>query len=206
MALPSSRSTTYVAGVSQVKSADLNTIQDMIVAAHAYTPLNAPGQIAAPAGLLAGNNQHVQVQGTGRHLHGSMEVLIPGTLFRGGYFASESRGAEAQLGYMYPALGGGGNYFAGIQLEVGKRILELRMRTDQVGAGTRTFRFRRTTLSSDAVTTIASDTNTGTGDQSIVLSGLTSVIASGSLYWVEYEATDEDDAIKGVVMTYDFPP
>lgn len=186
------------------------TLGSLIVTAAATvgTTLGVTGLITATAGLTAGANTHVTVSGTGLFKHGSVETFLSGLLWRDGFFSSPPTGAVAQKGYMYPSGSGGGIFQAPLTLPVGARVIDLALKlTTDSQAGTRTFNFNRTDLTTNTVTLIATGTTSSiSGERTITLSAINHTILTNTNYWLEFEeVASAVDAIKGVVMHHDQP-
>lgn len=116
MALPTSRNTTY-APLSQVQSADLNDLQDKIVALNNLVTATAQ---AIWTGITLAANQHLTLSGTGKLKHGTQTLSLGAGAFQPNATAMS-----------YTRVGGGMSYgtgaaWSGIKLPIGARISAVR--------------------------------------------------------------------------------
>jgi hypothetical protein len=132
MALPTSRSTTYAA-LSQVKSADLNGIQDAIIAINNFLTAVAQGTYTD---LTLVANKHVTVSGTGAHKRGVRVRKIPiisGQQTSG--TAMTLNGANTDTHDAVQTSATNNKYKIPITVEEGERITLVTMRAQTLNAG-----------------------------------------------------------------------
>lgn len=171
------------------------------------------GLLTALGGVLVGNNQHVQVQGTGKFLHPDRTITIPCSAFRA---TGNGAGTVTVAGIdRLPGLGGfASSVFpfycnAPIYLPTGAR-LKTCTQAYKVGAGGNPMQpgcFRRniTTGTQETVAFGAPD-NSGTVMETQTFdfqSGTYHVVESGWTYFVSVECTGNDNVVGDAHITYD---
>lgn len=144
--------------------------------------LGVTGLITATAGLTAAANQHVTVSGTGVFKHGTKTLSLP-------MQAQTIAGSPGPTGQNNLVAFAGANtcMSAQIPLPVGARILAVRVRIQDSATGpTKAAIKLMSSVDSGAAVTIATSAQSaGSGAyQTLVLSGLTQVLASLTSYWV----------------------
>jgi hypothetical protein len=136
--IPYRRPRTYVAGVSQIKSADLNANFDSWSSLHALltgqsqslwsgvnlaVPLSLATEVQTDISLASG--RHASVAGTGRYKHGIFTKILPSAAFvpsgANAHTVSYSRSRSGVSNV-------NGEFEAPISLPVGKRIREVRVK------------------------------------------------------------------------------
>lgn len=184
MALPISRNTTYVAGVSQVKSADLNDLQDKVIELYADGPhATRTRKVSWSAGA------EDPEQGT-----------VSECWNAGPAYVAASGGGSVRGWYMP------------IALEVGERLLAVRawVRSDNDDLMWMDV-FRSDGDGSTTQLGTTQETSTGAGAQDVMLevSGLTEVVGSGpTAYVVGLTPTSAtgDLRLYHIEIDYDRPP
>ena len=181
MALPESRNTTYAAG-SQVKSADLNDVQDKIIDAYVDGP------------------------------HGDRILLLPaaagqGTVIATGHIYAGIDGVTSSSW----AQGGSGDYVeCPIPLRIGDRIKSVRAFVrDTTAAHTLSLKVRKSTNTNNNSQLGSTATSAGNGaDQTLEVASLTETLATGELVHAlirNDDGTTTTHKIYGVEVTYDRP-
>lgn len=210
MSLPASRNTTYAA-LAQVDSADLNALQDMIIAIGKL--LSAQAQVVFPAvtlaGLLTANagvtlaaNQHVTVSGTGDFKHGDRVLIIPGS-------AANSNGSttyNTTTGAINST--GAATIFFQIPLRVGDRIKSVTYSMQGDGAAdvtsvdVRTFVAATSTAASIGTT---SHTNPAAGFADFTIDVTDTTIAATMSTWIQFVINATGISLAQLRITYDRP-
>jgi hypothetical protein len=141
--------------------------------------------ITASLGLTAAANQHITVSGTGQFKHGTRTRSIAGAAFveNSGATTIYDPGGELRA---TPT-----NAHASIGLDVGKRILAIRVFIKDSATGPTKLTAALFTASSSGVdTSIASVQSAGSGaDQTLALNGLTTTISAGTGYSISVTTT-----------------
>ena len=183
MALPTSRNTSYVAS-DPVKSADLNAVQDCIIAAK-------HGDVILQIGASSGQSDSVPTTATDYwRYYPSLSGAVPNCWLQ---------------------VAAGGSVAFGIGLKIGDRIKSVRgFIRDTTGSHTITMGLTDNSSSADDATQVGStQTSAGNGTaQTLAITGLTTTIVTGHFYSVIFsntDATGTTHAIYGVEVTYDHP-
>ncbi len=216
-----------VAGVSQVKAADLNGAWGALVALYdlltaqvesvfsgAVSLLGAltvggaatiTGLITATAGLTAGANQHVTVSGTGRHKHGDQERTIS---------ASRWQALESVLGgpLITPlrrvSAGGAGNITMDLDMEVGQRLKSITISRKGDGvADISTIDITKTTAAgSDSSVGSGSETNppANWADTTVAVTSPTA-LATGETHTLRLLVSAANIELGNVRIVFDWP-
>lgn len=133
-------------------------------------------------GATAASNQHVTVQGTGRHKHGTMTLSVAPTLFvpRLGANPVNYSNGTGTTGVSAVGL----DAIAPVVLSVGHRIINIRFHVVDNATGTTTVSaFLRSVNSAGADSLVASATSAGNGTaQTLTLSAVNVTIASAVSY------------------------
>jgi hypothetical protein len=185
MALPTSRNTTYVAGVSEVKAADLNDLQDKII--DLYSGKHGDRTLVLPGALAQGT----LFQATGAQWDFS-SILSGGT------------GTDAK--WFNPSSTSAGLVF-GIPLRLGDRIKSVTVYCQDTNTNNLIVNLRKYVPSTGTLITSASSDGTG-AKQTVVMASLTETLTASSFYTVGiYPSTGSivDDEVYGVVVVYDHP-
>ena len=193
----------------QVSSSGVVTFSNTVASAATFS-----GLITASAGVTAAANQHVTVSGTGEYKHGEYAPLQLGASCGGTdadsqwkFFASTGASPSRWAG---GAGGAGVNVSFAIPLRVGDRIKGVRAKIkDTSGSHTVGMLLMRATGAGANTQTGSTQTSAGDGtNQTLTLSGLTSVIAAGDFYNIVIRANDATDTthtIYGVEVDWDRP-
>lgn len=173
------------------------------------------GVVAAQ--LEADTNGDVIVSGTGRYLHGNMQIVIPASAFIPIDPADQTlhEGTAALLGGPGDGVNTFGHWFcdvgavhfwAPIILPVGAHIRGAVATFFGGGvAGTRSFQIRSTETATDTVTLEESNsTASTTGVLALDVGTCDIEMLATSDYWMKVELSG-DDYLKSVLITYDFP-
>ncbi|MGN6103730.1 MAG: hypothetical protein ACTHU0_01370 [Kofleriaceae bacterium] len=178
--IPFRRARTYVpswvdAAGAQLKSDDLNAMQDSWKAMHALLTgqsQNLWGGITLPPDM------HVTVSGAGRFKHGKGTLQLPGQAFK------PSIPSVPWPGYVIGGLNSG-SHVAPIILPLGARLLaariSLRDSSAPVTVQARVNKYVASTDSSSSLATSAASSGTG-AYQTLSVSGLNEAITSGTFY------------------------
>lgn len=229
--IPYRRPRTYVAGTSQVKSADLNANFDAWPALHALLTAQAQSiwngiqlagalavqgaatltggianQVPLTLGAVAAANQHIVVSGSGDYKHGLKTCKVP-------IMAPAAPAASIQRVQMTtPSLG----FNAPInELRIGDRILAIRVSVADSVTGPTTLRARLFSATAGigygAVPGAVSNTSDGSGSpQTLLISALTQTITSGVVYSVSVDnngvGSASNTSIYDIEIDYDRPP
>lgn len=209
--IPYRRATTYVAGISQIKSDDLNTFEDSLTAL--WNLLTGQAQalfngVTLAGGLTLALNQNVTLAGNGTVFLGATGDLKHGT---------RTIGIPIQL----PVANGGNApnvaittaYIVPIALLAGNRILAVRaVIKDSATGPTKLHVSLGSAVASaggGAYTNVASSADSaGTAAvQTLSLAGLTTVVAAGSIYaaMIIYSTGVATCQVYGVEVDYDRP-
>jgi len=194
-------------------SLDLATTLD-VIGNSTVTTLTASGSITANAGVTAGAGQHITVSSTGRFKHGlrtlmmtAVEGLEVGLIGASGVSVGVDGRVAAGAGFINP-------WMMPITLDVGKRVLELRVIVEDSPGNTVEAKFWRTAHNiggSDMSSPVQVGSTAGPTDQSgniqvLTISTLTEVIATGYNYTVEIvSAGGGGVAACAMEIDYDLP-
>lgn len=180
MALPTSRNTTYAAG-SQVKSADLNDLQDKVIDEYTYRKALRTRKVHWSAGI-----QDPEEFGTVL-----WDAVSSGT---SGYIQTNSGG---QLSHWYMP----------IDLEVGQRLRAVRARVRTHNTEWITLSVKR--LNGDGTETVLGTDNSTTGSgviyENVTVTGLTETVVAGShAYFGLIETTSGTSDLRFMHLEYDY--
>lgn len=195
MGLPTTRNTVYAPGV-QIKSVDLNAMQDGIVA-HEATIISHTASIAsltpAVSSLQAGKHgtRQLLISAAAAQPEASNTPTLHGSFLEG-----------AAAWYVNP----GKPLTFPLPLHVGDRVLQVEVLSDGSGqAGTRTLDLMLNTVGSGAAATVvatASSTATGSGWKTFNFAD--TVLGSTGIYSIRHSSPVSGN-VAGIRVTYDHP-
>jgi hypothetical protein len=162
------------------------------------------GLVTASAGVTAAADQHVTVSGTGEFKHGDRIMNIT---VQSGF--GNLAGITNPAGTTYAVSGAAGSdWFMSLPLTVGDRVKSITWHYRR-GAGTHTFQFRATTLSTGADADIGTPPTdaAGTTYTSITQSSINKTLVSTEAYYLRwnFSATSATNLLHAVLVTYDRP-
>lgn len=195
MSLPTSRNTTYAPG-SQVKSDDLNDLQDQFVDLTGGT-FDADIELAEDRNLI--------LSGDGKVRHGVELTPLGAT-------AGREVPGGATLNYstmQWEPTNPGDTVMFPCPIPIGVRALGIEVIGDiTAGAGDRIARLRKQAAADGGNSTVASFTATaGTGWTTYTFTfGTPHILSSGGTYFIEYVIGNASDRLAGINIIWDRPP
>lgn len=192
--LPLSRNRTYANG-DAVQPADLDDLQDQIIALHAA--------LTTAQATIGGLLTDVTDLEAGRH--GNKQLLISAAGALANITDSEVTGnfQVSGLWWYVPAYG---SLIFDLPLRPGDRVRQVDVLSSIVTAGTRTVELVSNTTGADALSVVASATSTATGDGWKVFDIADAVLLSTAVYGVRYSPGPGSAAnVAGIRITYDHP-
>ena len=204
MALPISRNTTYAPG-SQVKSADLNDVQDKIVALETarIALVAADAVLAASVTALKTSDftltsgKHFAISGTGKYKRGAkVRHIHPMS-------GLHSSGTLGVYGWVSGGGGFGHSVLVPLTVDEGERIVQLAARVDPAGGAAMVLRMMKYTDGTESQ--IGTVSSSGSAAQTLTLSGLTETIGGfvTTMYYAQIEAGQSSDAARALLLTTD---
>lgn len=199
--LPTSRNTTY-APLSQLKSADLNALQDCLVDLNKF--LTAQAQATWASGIALAANEHVVVSGSGRFKRGDGYRKFP---------ACGWTGANFTQGAGFITLNTGAVVYAPLIVHDGERLKQVGIRATDSGAATIDLKVIKVDTSAGLAYTqlgaTASSVGSGGANQDVTVGGLTEV--AGGLDAITYLAEISlvgaavSETVRGMYLITDVP-